>query len=668
MLNSYSQLLRNFTRYADLAWHANASPPYFGDGTASEAGLRSCGNFVFTAAMLSGKHGEQVGLGAMERKRLGERAGLAIDYMTRSHHTGEGACRDGGKWGLEWQSSWWTARMALGAAFLGDALSKDLRVGVRRVVVAEAKRQLGRTPPSGLVHDTKAEENAWDCEVLAVALSLYPQDECAGLWREKLCEFAINSLSVAADHNDPRIVDGRMIKEWNCTVNLHPAFQIENHGAYHFCYIASPMHSLTWSHFALISVGQEPPEALAHHLIDLWESCLHTFLDNRFAYIAGQDWARYTYGTYFMQPVLALLHGRYADPRARFVEERRLSRLEEEQRGNADGSFFGSRVTGGILSGQPLKYETDCFANVALAYLLHDHYQPRIDAPTDECFYADISGVHVSRETLTASARSPRAFASFSWSSLYSCEPMALFVPNGCDDETEWSPGNLVGRVLPAGMTTEPLFIQSMRETQNGFEVEGEQLVRDRKHWILERKIKLHVDVVRGQAEISCRVRTRRRTWVRLCEGLSLFLPNDLFNHGVRKLKSDTGCTTLRTHGSSAPIRGRVGTVLYKIRRELGRTETLRRCGERWINIENRLGVVVLNPGSGIWVSEGPENSGPEGLFCHRIVAPRTRRWFRAASGEILLDTRIVLLAGTAQETQEAACMLLGPGASKVIA
>jgi len=656
MIDAYRSLLASFPRYAERGWRGSARLPFFGDGSASESGLRSAGNFVFTAALLSGSAGEHIGLSADERERLRQRASATIAYMTASHRTGDGHCEQGGRWGLEWQSSWWTSRMALGAALLGDGLASVIRSCVERVVIAEAGRQLSRTPPSGLARDTKAEENAWDCEVLGAALALYPLDARALLWRDKLSEFAMNSLSTATDQHDDRLVDGKPVREWNCSVNLHPALQIENHGAYHFCYIASPLHSLTWTIYALLSAGQQPAQALDHNFRALWESCLHSVLDNRFAYISGQDWARYTYGTYFMQPVLALLHGRDGDARALFVEQRRLDRLREEQRANDDGSFFGGRVTHGVMTGQSLKYETDCYANVALAYLLHDHFRPQVEplAPAD--FFAGIGRRQISHETLTASARAPDCFISFSWSTLYTPDPLVLFVPNGCDDDVEWSPGNLVGRVQPFAKFGEPLYVQSMLETPGGFHVQGGQQLLDRdKSWLLDREIELDADVERRRVGIRCTVRTRRKAWMRLCEGISLFLPNDLFNGNTRALYSDTGLTELNKPAPLAPPTGRVRRIWAKVRRELGRDETLRRCGERWVNIDDRIGIILRTATPGLWVSEGPANSGPDSLFCHRIVAPRTRRWFRASAGETLLDTHILVMAGTADETRAAA-------------
>jgi hypothetical protein len=221
--------------------------------------------------------------------------------------------------------------MALGASLIWDKLSPEELQRVERVVVHEASRHLERKAPGGASRDTKSEENAWDTEVLAAAVALFPKHQKAPAWREKLIEFYLNSLSAPQDRTSDQLVDGKPLKDQVYTENIHSDFTIENHGAYHFCYMACPLHSLAWGHYALRRTGQPIPQAQFHHFQDVFRRVQPTFLERRFAYIEGQDWPRYAYGLYFIMPALVVLGDRFADADARAIEARRFRTFEEEQ-------------------------------------------------------------------------------------------------------------------------------------------------------------------------------------------------------------------------------------------------------------------------------------------------------------------------------------------------
>src|SRR5262249_40789843 len=150
----------------------------------------------------------------------------------------------------------------------------------------------------------------------------------------------------------------------------HGDYTLENHGAYHFCYIASPLLSKAWCVYALRSAGCRVPEAVYHNVDQVWDFAEKTYLKNRFAYPGGQDWARYAYGEYFIVPALVLVDVALAGDRARSILTARLKFIVSEARRNNDGSFFGARFTNGRYDGQHGKYETDCFCCMALAWIL----------------------------------------------------------------------------------------------------------------------------------------------------------------------------------------------------------------------------------------------------------------------------------------------------------
>jgi hypothetical protein len=181
----YMRILERFPLYSERGWRKNylGDPQlgYFGDPNHEANGLRTMGNYVFTTALLASDPSYNPAVSQVSAATLLDRARCGLRYMTRSHLTGDIPCGNGRSWGQHWQSSWWTTKMALGARLIWDRLSESERAAVERVVVFEASHHLDRILPSGLVEDTKAEENAWDTEILATAIALFPDHDLSDL-------------------------------------------------------------------------------------------------------------------------------------------------------------------------------------------------------------------------------------------------------------------------------------------------------------------------------------------------------------------------------------------------------------------------------------------------------------------------------------------------------
>jgi len=654
----YLASLGHFPRYLANAWHdLDGGQGYFGDPSHLENGVRSMGNVVFTAALLASDPDYPGDAEAMSRKA---RAGLA--YLCHGHVTGPGACADGQPWGGVWQSSWWATRMALGAKLIWQQLDEAERAAVARVVVHEADIQLPRIVPSGLAEDTKAEENAWDTEILATAISLFPEHPHRQAWWAKLCEFAYNTFSVAKDLEADEVVDGKALRDWVYTVNLHSDFTLENHGAYHFCYVASPLHSLAWADYALRSQGLAPPAALSHHVAEVWQRAKPTFLGNRFAYVSGQDWARYTYGAYFIVPALVWLQSALADPDARAIEQARFKALRDEQAENDDGSFFGRRFTQPHYQGQTAKYETDCYANLGLAYCLHRLLRPEIPATPPKSLPARLSACHVSPECGVAFARSPGLFASFSWKSLTEPHPLALFVPLADESLAEWQAHNLCGRIVLGLEKPDAVWVRSMKSTGHGFRVQGTVVYRGKGGRILYTlDLDYDVDTSAQTARIQSRFIAQTKLFVRRAEGLRLAVANDYFNGFHRTLVSAAGQQDIAFDPASRPFWLAGRSLAHRIIRRLLRA-TLNdgpkhRIEGSWLNIDGVLGIVALGKARQGFVLRRPagRNLHDGSLHYELLYSPlhTLNRHFHV--GEEILSTDFMLLAGDAQTTRQLA-------------
>ncbi len=601
----YMRVLERFPRFAERGWREKAGPAgqsFFGDPDSAEMGMRSMGNFVFVMALLATDPAYDPRVTGVPRARVLELARACLRYMTDAHVTGASTCGDGKKWGHHWQSAWWTAKMAVGAHLMWSALSDEERLAVRRVVTDEASRHLERKAPSGSLADTKSEENAWDTEVMAAAVAYFPDDPRAPRWRAKLIEFALNSLSTAEDRNSSAVVDGRPLREQVYTANIHSDYTIENHGAYHACYMACPLHSLAWGAYAFASVGAESPQAQFHHFRDVWQRLAPTCLERRFAYMGGKDWPRYAYGLSFIMPALVVLGDRYSDDAARAIEARRFRAFDREQRESADGSFFGKRFTNNVMMDRLLEYETDAYANLGLCYLMHrDGKAPPRRPLSDARLAKALADKHVGSPSLTSYVRTERLFASFAWKRLDGPWPTAYFIPAGSDDMAEWGPANLVGRISVQGVSGRNAVIDHHDEaTPNGFRSSGTvRYLKADGSPAYTLAVTFDVDAQAGIADVTSRFVADGDILVVSAEGLRLHVANDRFNGGRRVWHADDGARTLR----------------FDLKGPWPARETIRTVDLPgvWVNLDGKLGIVA--------------RSGEDRRFALRVSDRRNGPW-----------------------------------------
>lgn len=652
----FMRILERFPMYSERGWHADylgdPAVGYFGDFNHSEMGLRAMGNYIFVTALLATDPNYDPKPSGISKATLLKRAHACLAYMTRAHVTGDIECGDGVKWGKEWQSSWWAARMAAGARLLWPTLTAQERAGVERVLVCEADRHLTRVPPSGMTSDTKAEENAWDSEALAWAIGMFPKHPHALAWRTKLTEFYMNTLSAPQDKTDTDLVDGKPVKDWIVSANIHDDFTIENHGAYHFCYMACPLHSLSWGYEGLIGGGQGTPDALFHHYQDVWRWIKRSYVgEGQFAYLSGKDWPRYAYGLSFVLPATVLAELKFGDSDARRLEKDRIALLEREQLLNADGSFYGGRFTRNILAGRQAEYETDTYANIALCYLLH--HNANSPAPTDpDKLRARLAGNWSSPGSGWAFGRSAKLFTSFSWRHLSGIKPVGLFIPAGCGDMAEWMPDQLVGQFDVEGVDPRKTTCQHAEAvTKAGFSTTGEITYCDVSGAPLVRQqISFTAFAKEGMAVVMERTVAAAAVKVKSSQGLNLALANDIFNGSVRKITFGGGKSVLELAGAK-----NLGTVEAAKPEANAVNVTARPVPAQCLTIDNRLGIVQfqgdLPQGDGFTIHDYSGRNAPWGSLQYDVISGQDTGERSLNAGDPIIETAYVLVAGNAEAT-----------------
>lgn len=648
-------LLHGAPKLLDAAWRdIDALHGYWADGSAGENGIRSNTSMLFGLAVwLRSRPSDSADWATV----LG-RARAMARYLCDGHVTGSGVCQDGRRWGLNWQSSWWAAKLGLAAWHLRDLLAADEHEAVRRVIAAEADRHLKRVAPTGLFLDTKAEETAWDVEALAVACLLVPDAPQREAWQAKLVEFSFNVFSAPQDRFNSTVVDGAPVCEQVYTCNTHADHSLDNHGSFHFCYIASPLLSKAWTWFALKQAGVPVPDALQHHVADVWSLARQTFLTHRFAYVGGQDWARYTYGEYFIVPALSYLAQVVDDPQVRTVQQARLRFMAAEAQNDPQGGFFGRRFTLGRLHGQLAKYESDALACMALTAL----YERTVHEPTPTSLVklpaVQPESVHISPEGQFCFWRTSAFFFAFSWSHLDHPGPSLVFGPTERDDMIDWREGNGLGRVdTPAGPAS-MWGVRSMRRIGNQLHVKGELFALSRKgHRETESVLELVLDAEAQTCSFTHRVTALRPLrWVRVTP-LGLHVPNDLFNGGRRVVVQDDQRHLIESshpRSGQAPWRPPTGwrRRWRGVQRRLGLPagEHSRTFPGASIQIDDAL-TISRNAGAGmIWRQFDRPNSPSDALWVDRVDLAAPRWVLKARPGDVLLDVQVTLSVRPASE------------------
>lgn len=642
----FMRVLERFPLYGERGWRTPAVSGhpigFFGDPEHAEMGLRSMGNVVFVYALLSTDPLYDPKPSGVDSARLLARARECLEYMTRAHVTGDLTCGDGRKWGDHWQSAWWTAKMALGARLIWPMLTENERTRVERVVVHEADRHLSRQAPGGALSNTRSEENAWDVEVLAAAMAMFPGHRHANAWKAKLIEFSANTLSAPQDLTSAALLDGRPVRDQVYTTNIHSDYTIENHGAFHTCYMACPLHSFAWSYLALSLSSESAPDALFHHYADVWRRLRPLFLNWRFAYPSGKDWPRYAYGLSFIMPALAALQERYGDRTARYIEARRMRAFELEQRANRDGSFFGARFTRNIMMDRWAEYETDAYANIGAAYLLHRRrglYPPIIDRRSLDRQLAD---AHSSPEAGLAYVRYGSTFASMAWRRLEGPVPCAYFLDTAADDLAEWGPGNLLGRIEVAGADRRRA--QTVHQdivTPTSLRSVGTITYLDRAGAPLyAHEIRFEADLKERVGTISSRFSALQDLTVESTEGLRLHVANDFFNGYRRRWRYEGGLYDEVYRPPSVPPE----------------QETLRtvQFSSSWINVDNRIGIRALDRVGPFVLRYSDRQNGAWGSVHYSVLdcpaQDTSRRQYR--KGETILNGRYVVILGDSRRTR----------------
>ena len=290
-------------------------------------------------------------------------------------------CKGNNYWGSVsnadhvWESSLWAMSVAYSAFFQWDKLSDAQRGYIYALLKAECNYELERTIPTGYAGDTKAEENGWEADVLAATLGLFPDDALAPKWFERLREFAINSYSHPSDQTNTTVIDAwydtKTIADLYKGQNLYDDYSLQNHNLFHTSYQNVVQQELGEAALALklFQQGLHGTEtwktnALMHHNQEVQDSILNWLAlpDGELAMPNGNDWSLFLYDQITSYSTLACF---LQDPHALMLENMAYKYIQARQKTTSDGSWLLRADVGARRMGVEAH-------RVMMTYLMHD--------------------------------------------------------------------------------------------------------------------------------------------------------------------------------------------------------------------------------------------------------------------------------------------------------
>ena len=339
---TYLQCLTNFESYAETIWHTNnAGIPdagYWGDGgSTGNGGIRGNSGIAVAYATLCVALPDDPKFAT----RLA-RVRQALNYDAATHVTGFYNTTSGNKWGwsgvsTDWQTPEWSGSMGLACILVQSNLPAATVDGVRRVVVSEANHRAGIAPASGHVSDTKAEENAWQGNILTLAAAWMSTSNNATTWLTAAKKYLVNTYTFGTTNGDA-------LAGWVTTYNLYNDFALENHGFYHPTYemVAgmSSGDSLLMARLANTNIAAQLQPFAEHNVMNVWTNNMSGMVmdSGDFAYPDGIDWELHDYEQYSF---IAWVAVHFDDPVARWTDDRLAQLARYRQIVNGDGEFVG---------------------------------------------------------------------------------------------------------------------------------------------------------------------------------------------------------------------------------------------------------------------------------------------------------------------------------------
>ncbi len=626
--NIREMITKNLT-YAENQYKSGG---YFGNGQSVEHGARTNSDYAFVYAFIYKKCKDQVLPNGLSFETVKQHALGAIRYSYKTHKANQTLlCTDNIYWGLVWESSLWSTSTAYAAWLMWDDLTADDKAAIKKMVMAEANLKLSTPIPTAINNDTKAEENGWDTNILAMAAALFPEEKNAKAWTYLCQQYAMNSYSVGSDLYNYNVVDGKSVRDWYIGSNLFPDYSLENHYFFHTSYLNIPIQELSESLLAYKAVQSQTapvfpiPNALKHNVKNVWNSLLKELIlpDGIMAMPNGNDWSMYLYDELSSYSALACI---YRDPDALMLESMILQWAKIRQATTSDGAFMLNPDVGERRMGVTAR-------RLVFAHLYHDYFPTSDMTPTK---WSDFNKQHETTKLLPYSGiireNSDSRYTTFSWFQSVDGKSyksyMGMVSPNSPNYSNIIFPfkvantGNFTGYVDVIGHTRNASLVSNSFAmypksfaTTGKLNVTGSSLTKSLSFYSTPGNA-----VIYHEDNLALVIGTLAKDG-----GLMLGITTDVLTKLSRTLYSQDG--SVSTNG-----------------------DTMRTFSGNWVNIDNVLGMVV-NGGNGIAFGEKELNTS---VYVSKLYGSYSTIGQAFSAGDVILSRSVIVYSKVNAETTKA--------------
>ncbi len=470
------QMLADFSLYMKNDFQSvDATYGYFkgeSSGQNNEAGVRTNADLSMICAFLV-KYAQPSGVTLPSGVTWTDISSMAQKSLAWAYATHKAnklrQTTNNGYWGStatgdsQWESSLWAMSVAYSAFFQWDSLTDAQKNYLYLMLKAECNYELGRSIPTGYVGDTKSEENGWEVNILAATLGLFPNDELAPQWFDRMRQFAVNSYSHVTDlknHNPfDTWYDSKSPADLYLGKNLYDDYTLQNHNMFHTSYQNVVMQELGESMLALkmFQIGVNGAEmwksnALMHNNQQVMDHILNWLAtaDGELAMPNGNDWSLFLFDQITSYSTQACFN---RDPNALMLENLAYKNIKARQTTTTDGSW----LLRPDVSARRMGVEAH---RVMMTFLMHEVASTDDLTPTSwNDFQANHAKTKYFPDQNIIRSMSADRFTCFSWNSSLP-DYSGVIVPNSVDKAKIMVPfrthhtGNLLGVYSKADYTS----------------------------------------------------------------------------------------------------------------------------------------------------------------------------------------------------------------------
>lgn len=601
-------------------------------------------------AILSQAQDLDENLTGMSREKLLDTALKMLRFTLRSHKSGPDTALDGEKWGCHWISVLCIDRMMHAIEAIEDHLTDEDQKLLRNMLIMESDFLTDDYEVVGAIDaytgKNHPESNIWNGNILYRTAMMYPDTPRCAEYLEKANSYWLNGISIPADATDETLIDGKAIKNWHLGPNFTENMALHHHCYLNVGYMVICLSNIAMVHFSCKHRGIEAPEALYHHVPELWRMIkLCTFPDGRLWRIGGDTRVRYAYCQDYAIPMWLMMRDKYGED-CDAMEQAWLESVAKEQAGNHDGSCMKARLQE-LEAVSPLYYhrlEGDKGCTLSMGAYWRDKYDNFANVATSG-EQAPLYGEWSDEFHGAVMAKGENRFASWVWEAAQ--RPVGQCVPGNKSDMAEWR-WNMVGCIEGMGF-----FNEATRESNQEWTFPGGFCTSGSLIWISDNFVaegqsreqtareKIAVAALPDDATmvVMQQAETLNRVVLKTVKGLHYNVPNDLFNDFTRKYK------TVR---DEFVLRG------MEARKKNFKTSSKTITIDDQVNIAGVYGIPELTihrPGERqVYIFGKPASQGRSGgnLFCDEICSPCATSRKSYDKGEVLFDQAFVVSIGQA--------------------